>query len=196
MINTIKAELIRKGIHILIALAPWLAAQNRSHTALLLMGGVFFYTLVESLRFVGFSTPFVSSLTNKVLRERDEGRFELGPVTLGLGALLAMLLFSPPAAAVAIYVLAFADSAATLTGKFLGRIRPAFLAGKSLEGSLACFAVAALICFHIFRDWRIAVATGIVSMVVEAFSIRDFDNLVLPLAAGLTATLAAFAFQV
>jgi len=31
-------------------------------------------------------------------------------------------------------------------------------------------------------------------MVVEAFSIRDFDNLVLPLAAGLTATLAAFAF--
>ena len=195
MIDTIKAELIRKGIHNLIALAPWLAGMNRPHTALLLMGGVFFYALVESLRFVGFSPPLTSSLTKSVLREREEGRFALGPVTLGLGALLAIVLFPPQAAAVGIYALAFGDSAATLTGKFLGRIRPAFLAGKSLEGSLACFAVAALACFLVFRDWRIAIATGIVSMVVEAFSIRDFDNLLLPLAAGSTAMLAAFVFQ-
>ena len=194
MIDTIRSELIRKGIHILIALTPGLAALNHSHTALLLMGGVFFYALVEGLRFVGFAPPFISSITNKVIRGRDHGRFELGPVTLGLGALLAILLFSPPAAAVAIYILAFADSAATLMGKFFGRIRPAFMAGKSLEGSLACFVVAALICFHVFRDWRVAVATGIASMVVEAFSVRDFDNLLLPLAAGLTATLAAFVF--
>jgi len=195
MIDTIKAELIRKGIHILIALTPGLAALNHSHTALLLMVGVLFYAVVEGLRFLGFSPPFVSSLTNKVIRGRDHGRFELGPVTLGLGALLAILLFPPPAAAVAIYVLAFADSVATLTGKFLGRIRPAFLAGKSLEGSLACFVVAALICFHIFRDWRIAVATGVVSMLVEAFSVRDFDNLLLPLAAGFTTMLTVLLLQ-
>ena len=194
MIDIIKAELIRKSIHILIALAPWLAALNRSHTALLLMGGVFFYACVESLRFVGFSPPFVSSVTNKVLREREEGRFELGPVTLGLGALLTILLFPPQAAAVAIYALAFGDSAATLFGKFFGRMRPAFMAGKSIEGSLACFAVATVACFLTFRDWRIAIATGLVSMAVEAFSVRDFDNLLLPLAAGLTATLAAFVF--
>ena len=195
MIDTIKAELIRKGIHILIALTPGLAALNHSHTALLLMVGVLFYAVVEGLRFLGFSPPFVSSLTNKVIRGRDHGRFELGPVTLGLGALLAILLFPPPAAAVAIYVLAFADSVATLTGKFLGRMRPTFLAGKSLEGSLACFVVAALICFHIFRDWRIAVATGVVSMLVEAFSVRDFDNLLLPLAAGFTTMLTVLLLQ-
>jgi len=194
MIDTIKAELIRKGIHILIALTPALAALNYAHTALLLMVGVFFYAFVEGLRYVGFSPPFIASVTDKVIRGQDHGRFELGPVTLGLGALLAMLLFSAEAAAVAIYILAFADSAATLTGKFLGRIRPAFMAGKSLEGSLACFAVAALICFSVFRDWRVAVATGMVSMAVEALSVRDFDNLLLPLAAGLTATLAAALF--
>jgi len=190
-----KAELIRKGIHSLIALAPWLAGMNRSHTALLLMGGVFFYALVESLRFVGFSPPLTSSVTRSVLRKREEGRLALGPVTLGLGALLAIILFPPQAAAAGIYALAFADSAATLTGKFFGRIRPAFLAGKSIEGSLACFAVAALACFWVFRDWRIAVATGLVSMLVEAFSIRDFDNLLLPLAAGFTAMLTAFLLQ-
>jgi len=196
MIDTMKSELIRKGIHTLIALAPWLADINRSHTALFLMGGVFFYAFVEGLRYLGFSPPLTSSLTRSVLREREEGRLALGPVTLGLGALLALILFPPKAAAAGIYILAFADSAATLTGKFLGRIRPAFLAGKSLEGSLACLAVATLACFWVFRDWRVAVATGIVSMLVEAFPGRDFDNLLLPLAAGFTAMLTAFVFQV
>jgi len=167
---------------------------NRSHTALFLMGGVFFYAFAEGLRFVGFSPPFTSSVTKSVLREREKGRFALGPVTLGLGALLAIILFPPQAAAAGIYALAFGDSAATLTGKFLGRIRPAFMAGKSLEGSLACFAVATLACFLVFQDWKIAIATGIVSMVVELFPVRDFDNLLLPLAVGFTATVAAFVF--
>ncbi|MCL2381283.1 MAG: phosphatidate cytidylyltransferase [Treponema sp.] len=189
-----KTELIRKGIHALVALAPWLALVNRSHTALLLMGGVFFYACVESLRFVGFSPPFVSSVTNTVLREREQGRFALGPITLGLGALLALLLFPPQAAAAGIYALAFGDSAATIAGRLFGRVRPAFMAGKSLEGSLACFAAATLSCFLVFRDWRIALATGIVSMLVEAFSVRDFDNLLLPLAAGFTASMAALVF--
>ena len=187
-----KSELVRKGIHILIALAPWLAAQNFSHTVLFLMGGVFFFFCVESLRFVGFSPPFVSSVTASVLREKEKGHFALGPITLGLGALLSLILFPPWAAAAAIYTLAFGDCAATIAGRFFGRIRPAFLKGKSIEGPLACFAVTTMVCFFVFRDWRIAIVTGIVSMLVEAFSIRDLDNLFLPLAAGLTATLAAF----
>ena len=191
LINIMKSELIRKGIHILIALVPSLAAWNYSCTALLLMGGVFFYTCVESLRFLGFSPPFVSSVTKSVLRQRERDRFALGPITLGLGALLTMLLFPPQAAAVAVYTLAFGDSAATLIGKSLGRARPAFMRGKSLEGSLACFVVSVLVCFFIFQDWRIAIATGLVSMAVEALPAKDFDNLLLPLAAALTATLAA-----
>jgi len=158
------------------------------------MGGVFFYACVETLRFLGFSPPLVSSVTKTVLRERESGRFALGPITLGLGALLAMLLFPPQAAAAAIYVLAFGDSAATIVGGFLGRIRPAFMGGKSLEGSLACFSAAALATFLVLSDWRIAVATGLVSMLVEAFSFRDFDNLLLPLAAGLTVSLAVLVF--
>ena len=178
-------ELIRKGIHLLIALVPGFAALNRSHTVLLLMGGILFYAWAEGLRFVGFSPPLISPVTRAVLRKREEGRFALGPVTLGLGALLALLLFPPQVAEVAVYSLAFGDSAATLTGRFLGRIRPAFLAGKSLEGSLACFIASSLAGFFIFRDWRIALAAGLASMLAEAFPFGDFDNLLLPLAAGL-----------
>lgn len=189
-----KSELIRKGIHISIALAPWLASMNRSHTALFLMAGVFFYTCFEFLRFVGFSPPFVSSVTRKVLRarEREQARFEVGPITLGLGALFAIILFSPPVATAAIYALAFGDSAAILVGKFLGRIRPAFLRGKSIEGSLACFVVTTVTCFLVLPDWRIAVVTGFTAMLVETFSIRNVDNLLLPLAAGCAASLAIY----
>jgi len=189
-----EAELKRKGIHILIALVPFLAAWNLSHTALLLMGGVFFYACVEFLRFLGFSPPFVSSIAKSVLREREKGRFALGPVTLGFGALFTILLFPPQAAAAAVYILAFGDSAATLAGKSLGRLRPAFMRGKSVEGSLACFAVSAAACFFVFGDWRIAVATGLVSMAVEALPAKEFDNILLPLAAALAATLAARVF--
>ena len=185
----LKAEFGRKGIHLFIALVPSLAALHRSHTALLLMTGILFYTWAESMRFLGFSPPIISFVTTAVLRKREEGRFALAPITLGLGALLSLLVFPPPVAAAAIYALAFGDSAASLVGKFLGRIRPAFLAGKSLEGSLACFAVSALAGFFVFHDWRIAVPVGMASMLVDALPVGDFDNLFLPLAAGLSAVI-------
>jgi len=80
------------------------------------MGGILFYTCAESLRFLGFSLPVVSSLTAAVLRKKEQGRFALAPVTLGLGALLALLFFPPLPAAAAIYALAFGDSASLLIG--------------------------------------------------------------------------------
>ena len=98
---------------------------------------------------------------------------------------MVILLFPPKAAAAAVYALAFGDSAATIIGKFLGRIRPAFMAGKSLEGSLACMAAATLAAYLVIGDWKIALLAGLVSMAAEALPLGDFDNLLLPLAAGL-----------
>jgi dolichol kinase len=187
--DELKAELTRKSIHMLIALVPTLAAINRSHTVLFLMLGTLFYACAESMRFLGFSPPLVSSVTSRVLRRREEGRFAIAPVTLGLGALLSLLLFPPQAAAAAIYVLAFGDSVSTLAGKFLGRLRPAFLSGKSVEGSLACFAVSTLACYLVYHDWKVAAAVGAVSVVVDALPFREFDNIFLPLAAGVTPAL-------
>ena len=182
-----KSELARKCIHILIALVPGLAAINLSNTALLLMGGALFYAGAESMRFLGLPMPVISSVTESVLRKREQDRFAAGPVTLGLGALLSLLIFPPNVASAAIYALAFGDSAAGLVGRFLGRRRPAFLAGKSLEGSLACFTVAFLAGFLVFQDWKIAAAVGLGSMLADALPIKDFDNLLLPLAAGFCA---------
>jgi len=190
-VKELKAELSRKGIHILIAMVPCLAAINLSNTALFLMGGVLFYTLAESMRFLGFSMPLISTVTEAVLRRREQGRFALAPIRLGRGALLALLLFPPMVAAAAIYALAFGDGISSLVGKFLGRIRPAFFAGKSLEGYLACFAASFLTSFMVFQEWKPALAVGLGSLLADALPLKDFDNLVFPLATGLC----ALAFQ-
>jgi len=187
MKGELKAELVRKGIHVFIAVVPGLASMSFSNTALLLMAAVLFYTMAESMRFLGFTLPVISSVTEAVLRKREQGRFALAPITLGLGALLALLLFPAPVAAAAIYALAFGDSASSLVGKFLGRIRPAFLRGKSLEGSLTCIVTSFLAAFFVFREWKTALAVGIVSLIIDALPLREFDNLFLPLAAGLGA---------
>jgi len=181
------AELLRKSIHMLIALIPSLAALNRSNAALLLMAGIFFYFCAESLRFLGFSMPLVSSVTRVVSRKREQGRFAFAPVTLGLGALIALIIFPPPQAAAAIYALAFGDSASTIAGKFLGKLRPAFLSGKSIEGSFACFAASAIAAHLVFFDIKTSLAVGLVSLLVDALPLREFDNILLPLAAGFAA---------
>ena len=184
-----RAELIRKAIHLLIALVPPIAAVYRSHAAMLLMIGTLVYLWAESMRYLGFSPPFFSSITSAVLRRKEEGRFALAPVTLGLGALLALLLFPPPLAAAAIFVLAFGDSAGTIIGKFLGRIRPAILAGKSIEGSLACFSASFLTVFIIFGDWKISLAAAGAALLVDLFPLGDLDNIIMPLAVGLCLSL-------
>jgi len=182
------AEVIRKSIHMLIALVPSISVViGRSGAALLLMGGVLFYACAEGLRFLGFSLPLVSGVTKAVSRKREQGRFALAPVTLGLGALIAISVFPQAEAAAAIYALAFGDSASTLAGKFLGSLRPAFLSGKSLEGSFTCFTVSAFAAFLVFSDLKTALAVGFASLLVDALPLREFDNILLPIAAGLAA---------
>ena len=151
------------------------------------MGGTLFYTWAESLRFLGFFPPLISSVTKAVLRKREQGRFAMAPITLGLGALLALLIFPPTVAAAAIYALAFGDSVSSLVGKFLASLRPAFLAGKSIEGSAACFTASTLAAFLVFGEWKIALAVGFASMTIDALPLRELDNIFLPLAAGLAA---------
>jgi dolichol kinase len=186
----LKTELIRKGIHFLIALSPGMAAINRPFTVLFLMAGTLFYACTEWLRLSGITVPFISSVTHMAARSRDRDRFVLGPVTLGLGALLALLLYPSPAASIAIYALAFGDGFASLVGKFFGRLRPSILLGKSVEGSAACFAAVFIAAYRVSSNFRIAVFAAIAATLTEALPLEDYDNLTLPLAAGLAVQLA------
>lgn len=184
-VQELRTELIRKSIHFLIALTPAMAAISRPFTVVLLAAGTLFYTAAEGLRLSGIQVPLVSSITKKASRGRDQGRFVLGPVTLGLGAMLALLLYPSPAASIAIYALAFGDGFASLVGRFYGRIRPAFLYGKSLEGSLACFFAVFFSAYWVSRNFRVSFFSALTAVLVEALPLEDYDNIVLPISVGM-----------
>lgn len=188
----IKTELVRKTLHFLIALSPLLAAVNRPLTVVLLMTGTLFYTGMEYCRLAGFRIPVISRLTVMAARKRDQGRFILGPVTLGLGALLALLLYPSPAASVAIYALAFGDGFASLIGKLFGRIRPACLMGKSVEGSLACFFAVFFSAYAAIPNYRAAFFAALTATLAEALPLDDYDNIVLPITVGLVVQIVSF----
>ena len=182
--SELRTEVVRKTIHFFIAFTPFMAAINRPFTMFVLAFGTLSYTYIEKLRLCGINIPLISLLVGMASRPRDSGRFVMGPVTLGLGAFLALLLYPPEAAAIAIYALAFGDGFASLIGKFFGRLRPDFLSGKSIEGSLACFTAVLICAYGVSFDMRVAVAAAFTAMLVETLPLGDYDNLALPVTVG------------
>lgn len=185
----IQNELLRKGIHMSVALVPFLAALLGTVPTLgLLAFGTLTYAYAESLRGRGGAVPLISWVTERAARDRDMGRFVLGPVTLGIGAMLALMLYPAPAAAIGIFALAFGDGIASVAGKVFGRTRIPFIPDKSLEGSLACFLAVVLATAAVTSQLHIILAAALVATVLEAMPVRDADNLLLPVGVGLTVT--------
>ena len=186
----IQTEIIRKTIHMLIAFVPLLAQTlGRLTTVGLLLAGILFYTVAELFRCQGKNMFIVSRLTRLSSRPQDEGHFVLAPVTLGMGAVLALTLYPEPAASIAVYALAFGDGLSSVIGKVFGTVRVPFSGGKSVEGSMTCFMAVFLSSFVVLQDALPALLIAAVSTVLEIFPMKDFDNLVLPTGTGLFALL-------
>jgi dolichol kinase len=180
-------EFIRKGIHFLIAFIPLIAGFSMQLALALLSLGSVLYAWFELLRLAGIEVPVFSAITRKASRPRDGSRFVLGPITLATGAFLALLLFPPDVAKIAIFALAFGDGFASLIGRNLGRIRPAFLMGKSVEGSAACFFSVFAASYSVCRNIPAAFVCAYVATAAEAFPIDDFDNILIPVVTGFAA---------
>jgi len=189
-IDEIRIELLRKSIHLLIALVPSLAFFIGAFpTTVILAAGVMFYATCETLRMYGREVPVVSAVTSLAARKRDAGKFVLGPITLGLGAMLSLMLYPEPAASIAIYALAFGDGLSSLVGKLFGTIRLPFTGGKSLEGSLTCFTAVFVSAYALSAKALPSAAVALVATITEACPLKDFDNIVLPLVTGCAALL-------
>ena len=185
----LRSEIVRKSIHFLIAIVPTLASTFRIFFAIsLLATGTLVYIGSEYLRRHGTAVPIITRLTLLASRPRDRGRFILGPVTLSLGAMVALVFYPEPAASIAIYALAFGDGLAGLVGTFWGSLHiPG--TGKSAEGSAACFVASFVVAVGITPSVSVAVIVALVATVLEALPTRDADNLLLPIGVGLVATL-------
>ena len=190
----IKSIVLRKGLHFLIALTPAFSALNYNITIIFLCAGTIFYGFIESFRLkaeyhMGFSAHFaplcyICGIIVFASHRRDKGRFVLGPLTLGAGALFSLVFFNEKAAAIAIYSLAAGDGLAGLVGRLAGRLRPRFLCGKSIEGSAACFFSILIISYILSGNIAASLACAAASAIIEALPIEDMDNILLPFTAG------------
>lgn len=184
-----RSELLRKSLHVLIAFVPTMAQLfGAVATMSLLAAGTLFYAVAEALRLSGTQVVLVSRITVLASRSRGGAGFELGPVTLGLGAMLSLFLYPAPAAAIAIYALAFGDGFASLGGKLFGLTPIPELGGKTLEGSTICYIAVFLAAFSVTRNPGVSVIVAAGAAAFEALPLKDLDNIVLPLGTGLIAT--------
>ncbi len=181
-------ELLRKSIHMMVAFVPTFARFNLLLTFFALSGAVFLYSYAEFMRIKGIKVPFISNITSSASRSKDRD-FVLGPVTLALGALMALILYPEPAAAVAIYALAFGDGFASLFGKLFGRRVIPFSGGKTFAGSSACLISVFLVTLSISGSVKAAVIISIATTFIEVIPSGDLDNMLIPVGTGLIAAL-------
>ena len=119
--NTLQKELVRKGIHMTISFVPLLANINKNFTISILLIGSSFYLISEILRVNNKKLiGFVTSISEIASRERDKG-ITLGPLTLAIGSIITLMIFSNTAAFCGIFALAFGDGLSSITGKFWGK---------------------------------------------------------------------------
>jgi len=183
-VNDLLKEFFRKSIHICASFVPLFAGISYTGTVLALSFVICFYIYCETSRLAGNYIPLVSRITAYAARKRDEGRFVLGPVTMALGVLFALILFPPKAACVGIFALAFGDGIASLAGKLFGRIKIPRAGGKTLEGSSACFVAVYVSSFCVLRDPIRAFEVALLAMLIEVLPIKDYDNLFIPVLIG------------
>ncbi len=185
----IETELVRKAIHMLVAFVPAMAYYNKMGTVIILAIGTVCYGFSEYFRLAGSGIGIVSRITTIASRDRDKGKFVMGPVTLGIGSMLALMMYPHPAATLAIFALALGDSFSSIIGKLFGRVRIPFSGGKTFAGSLACFMVVFWISFRFTGSLRIALSIGLVATILEALPTGDIDNIIIPVGTGFAASL-------
>ena len=187
-LEELKTEIVRKAIHMAISLVPLLAAVDKGAAFAILAGGIVVYTYSEMLRSEGRSVALIAGIKELALRDRDRDRFAMGPVTLAMGAMAALFFYPEPAAAIAIYALAFGDGFASLAGKFAGKRRVPYTGGKTYVGSLACFTAVFFTTYRITGSFKNSVLIASIATLTELLPLGDFDNLIIPIVTGYTAT--------
>lgn len=172
-------ELQRKSFHLLTLIyiyAYWFLPKT---PVLWCMGVIIFLVAVFEgvrLRFPAVNKKVMATI-GSAYRENEKNTVSGLPWTLS-GSFFTMLLFPDKNIVVAsLFYLAFGDAAAALVGKRFGK-RKIFW-DKTLEGSLACFAV----CFFIgifFFNWQLALAGALAAAVIELFPWALNDNFWMP----------------
>jgi len=177
-----KQEIRRKSLHMLTILAPIIYNLAPYNTSLIISASLVIIDLIfETIRLL---YPTINRILLKLFegtyREKEKENVSTLIWTLS-GIFLTIFIFSDNKNVVtlALLYLAFGDSVAAIVGVMFGKIRLGSR-GKSLEGSLAFFAIA-FICGLFFVEPIYAFFTAFVGAAIEFLPLPVDDNFVLPI---------------
>lgn len=188
-VDELLVEVFRKTIHLSSACVVIFAEYWYGLTVAGIIGISVLYCISELLRMRQYELCFIAKITRCASRTRDKGRFVLGPLTLAGGVLAALLLFPLHTAKIAVFALAFGDGLASLIGKRFGKVRLAVCKDKTVAGSLTCFFAVFLSSFAVSRCLWKSLIIGITGAGIEMLPLKDYDNLLIPIAIGYAALL-------
>ena len=178
-------ELRRKSIHLLGLIVPIAYVFTTRHTAIIAVGILVGIAIgVELLKALlpTFRRLFMR-IFSPMLRSRERKGGLTGATYYLIGSFLCVLFFDKTLAIACLCFLALGDLFAALIGKQWGRIK--LFSRKSLEGSLACFIVCALIALLMKFHPAVALTGAIVATLIELLPIHVDDNLTMPFISGL-----------
>jgi dolichol kinase len=182
-------ELRRKSIHLLGLGIPIIYYFIHKPTALVFVGSLVFIALfveVSKTLFPSFRSLFLRFFSPMLRSHERRGKIT-GATYYLIGSFLCILFFSKNIALVCLCFLILGDLFAAVVGKQWGRTK--LLNKKSLEGSVACFVVCALVAVALMKymkyDPIIALTGALTATLVELFPTGIDDNITMPLASGL-----------
>jgi len=182
-------EIQRKLIHLSSSIIPILIAAYGKDTMLpyLLLLAILF-PLLDYLRLNNFYLKFIYNKMFFNVTRNHEQRTITGASWVFIGAGLTLLIYTDIVSIISLLVMSISDSVAALFGMKFGKTK---LFNKSLEGTMAFFAMTSIIVFTLsplkFSINIIAIATA---TIVELLSGPKFnDNLMIPLFIGLILTI-------
>jgi dolichol kinase len=170
-----KDEIKRKVLHLMCLiyiLAYWYLPKS-----LVVLGLTIAITIVIFLEVLRFKVPnfnnFFKDNFKGFYRQQEADKIS-GLVWTLSGGLITILIFSNKYMVFASFLyLVFADAAAALIGRAFGKHKILF--GKSLEGSISCFAVCFIIGLFIFNV-QFAFLGAIIATFIEAIPWKLNDN--------------------
>jgi len=180
-------NVIREVIHTSGLLIPFICIYlfNNLIVATLLLIAVLIYSASELLRIYGTKVPIISKITLWAADRSELQEFNTAPIFHALGIALSLLIFPTRIGYAAIAVLTLGDSFASIFGKRFGRRKIPFNRGKSIEGSIIGLTVAFLGAW-IFVDPITALVGAAAGILIEALPLPIDDNLLIPIAAGVS----------
>ncbi|NLO44008.1 MAG: phosphatidate cytidylyltransferase [Candidatus Cloacimonetes bacterium] len=182
------SETLRKSIHLSSLVIPlsyrYILNYNKNNAFILILAALVISLLIEMHRLWqdSFARTF-NLMFGNILRKHELKSFT-GATYLLLASLLCITFFSPEIASASIAFLSIGDTFAALVGINFGK-RKFIRNGKSLEGSIACFASCLIFgLFWLNNPW-LAVIGALVATIAELALIEIDDNIVIPLSSGL-----------